>query len=121
MIHCPPVSDFPLFSENFQTLRKIFTILPFPEKFLHFHPLKFLMTFFSHRPQISNSPPILAVSVHFSSVSRKLLFPPTLTNFPLCFRQINLLFTYFTCISFPPYFDHDAFMHHPMHVLDAPA
>src|SRR6218665_2535674 len=22
---------------------------------------------------------------------------------------------------FPPYFDHDAFMHHPMHVLDAPA
>src|SRR6218665_1991187 len=24
------------------------------------------------------------------------------------------------CISFPPYFDHDAFMHHPMHVLDAP-
>jgi len=24
------------------------------------------------------------------------------------------------CISFPPYFDHDAFKHHPMHVLDAP-
>ena len=24
------------------------------------------------------------------------------------------------CISFPPYFDHDAFMHHPMLVLDAP-
>jgi len=24
------------------------------------------------------------------------------------------------CISFPPYFNHDAFMHHPMHVLDAP-
>ena len=24
------------------------------------------------------------------------------------------------CISFPPYFDHDAFMHHPMHVLEAP-
>jgi len=21
---------------------------------------------------------------------------------------------------FPPYFYHDAFMHHPMHVLDAP-
>src|SRR6218665_235278 len=35
-------------------------------------------------------------------------------NFPLtCF------FTYFMCISFPPYFDHDAFMHHTMHVLDA--
>jgi len=24
------------------------------------------------------------------------------------------------CFSFPPYFDHDAFMNHTMHVLDAP-
>jgi|SRR6218665_1185393 len=24
------------------------------------------------------------------------------------------------CFSFPPYFDHDAFMNHKMHVLDAP-
>src|SRR6218665_3286626 len=24
------------------------------------------------------------------------------------------------CISSPPYFDHNAFIHHPMHVLDAP-
>src|SRR6218665_2923578 len=31
-----------------------------------------------------------------------------------------MLFTYFTCISFHPYFYHDAFMPHPMHVLDAP-
>src|SRR6218665_1648604 len=28
---------------------------------------------------------------------------------------------YILCVYFPPYFDHDAFMHHPMHVLDAPA
>jgi len=28
---------------------------------------------------------------------------------------------YFMCISFPPYCDYDAFMHHTMHVLDAPA
>src|SRR6218665_412132 len=27
---------------------------------------------------------------------------------------------YLMCISFPPYFDHDAFMHHSMHVLEAP-
>src|SRR6218665_2993997 len=54
MMHFPSVSDFPLFSKKFQTLRKIFTILPFPEKF---HLPKFLMTFFySHRPQISNFP-----------------------------------------------------------------
>jgi len=27
-----------------------------------------------------------------------------------------ILYVYFI----PPYFDHDAFMHHPVHVLDAP-
>src|SRR6218665_3551864 len=59
MMHFPlPVSDFPLFSKNFQTMRKILKVLPFPKKFLDFHPPKFLMTFsfFSHRPQISISP-----------------------------------------------------------------
>src|SRR6218665_4142843 len=58
------------------------------------------MTFFSHRPQISNFPPIFAVSIHFPSVSRKLFFPPYFYKFPPCFRQIHLLFTYFTCIFF---------------------
>src|SRR6218665_844302 len=79
MMHFPPVSDVPLFSKNFQTLWKIFKILPFHEKFLHFHPQKFLMTCFSHRPEISNFPPTFPVSVHhFPPVSRKLLFriPP---------------------------------------------
>ena len=51
----------------------------------------------------------------------KIIIPPYFDKFPPCFRQTHLLFTYFTCISFLPYFDHDAFMHHPMHVLDAPA
>src|SRR6218665_3214901 len=68
-------------------------MLPFPDKFL--------VTFFSHRPQISNFPPIFAVSIHFPPVSQKLFVPPTFTHFPPCFRQIHLLFTYFTCI-FPP-------------------
>jgi len=57
----------------------------------------------------------------FPPVKRKLLFPPYFTKFPPCFTKIHLLFTYFLCISFPPCFDHDAFMHRPMHVLDAPA
>src|SRR6218665_1669285 len=64
-------------------------------------------------------PPIFSVSVHFPLVSRKLLFPPHFSKFHPCFTKIHLLLTYFMCISFPPYFDHDAFMHHPMHVLDA--
>src|SRR6218665_3551289 len=104
MMHFPPLFQiFPIFLENFRTLRKIFTILPFPDKFLDFHPPQFLMTYFSHRPQISKFPPIFPVSIHLPpSVSRKLLFPPYFDKFSLCFRQIHLLFTYFTCISFPP-------------------
>src|SRR6218665_1353342 len=74
-------------------------MLPFPEKCLDFHPPKFLMTFFSHRPQISNFSP---VSVNFPPVSRKLLFPLYFQKCPPCFRKIHLLFTYFMCISFPP-------------------
>src|SRR6218665_863227 len=110
MMHFPPVSDSPLFSKNFQTLWKILKILPFPEKFLDFHPPKFLMTFFEF-------PPFFPCFSTFPPVSRSLLFP-LLLKIPLCLRKIHLLFTYFMCISFPPYFDHDAFMHHPMHVLD---
>src|SRR6218665_252193 len=95
MMHFPPFQISSLFSKNFQTLWRIFQILPFPEKFFHFHPPKFLMTF-------SNFPPILPVSVHFSPVSRKLLFPPFFEQFPPVFQKIHLLFTYFMCISFPP-------------------
>jgi len=32
------------------------------------------------------------------------------------------VFLHILCVfRFPPYFDHDAFMHHTMHILDAPA
>src|SRR6218665_3490304 len=82
MMHFPPYFRFPpLFSTNFRTLRKIFTILPCPDKFLDFHPPKFL-TFFSRRPQISNFPPIFAVSVHFPLFHENYYFPPTLPYFP---------------------------------------
>src|SRR6218665_1884643 len=46
MMNLPPCFRFPpLSSKTFQTLWKMFQILPFPEKFLDFHPSKFLMTF----------------------------------------------------------------------------
>src|SRR6218665_696883 len=105
MMHFRPLLQIshPLFSKKFLTLWKIFNILPFPEKFLDFHPPKFLMIFFlviDHKFRIS---PYFPCFGPFPPVSRKLLFPlPTLTNFPPCFRKIHLLFTYFLCISFPP-------------------
>jgi len=50
-------------------------------------------------------------------ISRKLfiIFPSNFTNFFPSFREIYMFFTYFMRISFPPFFDHDAFMHHTMH------
>src|SRR6218665_3625543 len=93
----------------------MFSILRFPEKFLDFHPPKFLMTLCL----IQLFPPIFPVSVHFP-LFRENYYSPYFSKFPPCFIKIHLLFTYFLCISFPPYFDLDAFMHHLMHVLDAP-
>src|SRR6218665_3150230 len=103
MMHFPPVSDFPLFSKKFSDSEENFHNFTFSRKISYFHPQKFLMTFFSHRPQISNLPLIFPVSLHFPPVSRKLLFSPCFDKFPPCFTQINLIFTYFTCI-FSPYF-----------------
>src|SRR6218665_1620815 len=104
MMHFPPLFQIsPLFLENFRTFWKISTILPFPEKFLDFHLPKFLMTFFL---VIDHKFPILSIFWLFQYISPlfhgNYSFPPTFTNFSPCFRQIHLLFTYFTCIFFPP-------------------
>src|SRR6218665_1857805 len=106
-----------MFSKNCLTFWKISNMLPFPEKISYFHPPKFLTTYFlviDHKFRIS---PCFTTFLHPDS--RKFIIPPYFSKFPPCFRKIQQLFTYFTC-NFPPYFDHDAFMHHPMHVLDAP-
>src|SRR6218665_2071531 len=53
----PLFQIFPLFSKKCRTQRKIFTILPFPDKFLDFLPRKFPMTFFlviDHKFRISS-------------------------------------------------------------------
>src|SRR6218665_2181847 len=97
-------------------------ILPLPEKFLDFHPPKFLMTFFSHRPQISNFPPF-SLFQYISLCFEKIIISLCFEKCPPCFRKNSLAF-YILYVHFvSPYFDHDAlnFMHHPMHVLDASA
>src|SRR6218665_1618663 len=98
---------------------KIFQILPFPTTFFDFHPPKFLMTFFSYRLKILNFSPIFAVSVHFPLSFTKITFSPTLKYFPPDFIKFTC-FLHALCFSLPPCFDPDAFMHHIMHVLDAP-
>src|SRR6218665_4161561 len=83
MMHFPPCFRFPpLFSKHFLALKKIFTILPFPVKFLDFHPPKFLMTFFSYRPQISNFPPFFLFQYISPLFRENFYFPSILTHSP---------------------------------------
>ena len=99
----PSVSDVPLcFRNNFLTLWKISYILPFLENFSHFHPPKFLMTFFSHQPQISNFSPILPLSVYFPLFRENdYYFPPTLKNVPPVFKKFTCFYVLFVYLVSP--------------------
>src|SRR6218665_3020584 len=102
MMHFPLFQISPLFSKFFFTFWKISEILPFPDKISYFHLPKFLTTFFfSHRPQISNFPPVLPVLLHFPLIRENLLFPPTFQNFPPVLEKFNC-FLHTLHVIFPP-------------------
>src|SRR6218665_731230 len=94
MMHFPPVSYSPLFSENLKNLWKSFKILRFPKKILNFHPPKLVI---DHKFRIS---PLFQYI--FPPVSRKLLFLPCFYKVPLCLRKIHLLFHALCVFRFPP-------------------
>src|SRR6218665_3879473 len=109
MMHFPLASDSPLFQKKIRTFTKFLKVLPFPAKISD-------DLFFSHRPQIFNFP-LFSLFQYISSLFRENY------SFPLLL-QIPPVLGKFTCflhtLRVSPYLDHDAFMHHPMHVLDAP-
>ena len=73
------------------------------------------MTFFSHQLQI---PPSLPVSVHFPYFVEIIISP----YFQKC-PPVFVVYVFFYILYmhfFSPYFDYDTFMHHTIHVLDAP-
>src|SRR6218665_334150 len=111
---------FPLFSKKNSDSAENFQNFTFPEKFLDFHPTKFLMTdflFIDHKFRI---PPYFPCFSTFPLFRKNYNFPLLLKMSPLCFRKIHMLFAYFISLYVyfvSPYFDHDAFMHHPMHAL----
>src|SRR6218665_2212822 len=116
MMHFPPVSDFPPIFEKCSDSVENFQNVTFSRKMSRFSSAKIsddLFLVIDHKFRISlcfgTFPPCFA----------KIIISPLLSKMSPCFRIIHLLFTYFMCISFPPCFDHDAFMHQPMHVLDA--
>jgi len=98
---CGKFSQFYLFPTNFSIfIRQHF----WRSFFLYFRifPLFFLLQY---------------ISPCFAKI---IIFTPTFTKLPLFSknsRVFYMLYVYFVS----PYFDHDAFMHHTMHVLDAPA
>src|SRR6218665_2717774 len=70
-----------------------------------------------HPPEAMMHFPLFQISLYF----RKFFQTPWKIFPILPFPKKLRVFTYFLCFSFPqPKFDHDAFMHHTMHVLDAP-
>ena len=73
--------------------------------------------FKSHQPQIFNFPPIFLFQ-YISPLFREKCYFALLLQISALFSQISRVFLYFRpmCISFPLYFDRDAFMHHTMHV-----
>ena len=90
----PPVFSDP--AENFQN----FT---FSQKFFHFHPPKFLMTFFvsGRHHQFPNFPDIFPASIYFLPVSLKLLFLPCFYKFLPCFRKIHVFLHALRAFCFP--------------------
>src|SRR6218665_2527872 len=102
MMHFPPVSDFPLFSKNFKTVKN-FLNFTFSRQNFRFSSAKISDDlFFSHPPQISNFPPVFLVSVHLPPVSRKLLFPPTFKNVPSVFEKFTCFLHTFCVFCFSP-------------------
>src|SRR6218665_3546872 len=103
MIHFPPCFRFPpIFEkisdsvENFPNFTFSRTIFPFSSAKIS-HDL-FLVI--DHKFRIS--PLFFHASVHFPSVSRKLLFPPTFTNFPPVFEKVTCFLHAFCVFRFPP-------------------
>src|SRR6218665_2313593 len=121
MMHFSPVSDFPPVSEKCSHSVENFSNVTFSRKKFRFSSAKisdYLCLVIKHKFRIS--PHIFAISIHFHPpISTKLFFPPLTLQMTLCFRQIYVSFIYFVFFV-SPYFYYDAFMHHTMHVLDAP-
>jgi len=96
-----PLFQIPSVSEKFPDSVENFPAFTFSRKFFDFHPPKFLMTFFSLQPQISNFPPL---SIHFPLFRQSYSFRPTFQNFPLFSANLRAFYIYFLCFSFPPTF-----------------
>src|SRR6218665_1036811 len=119
MMHFPPVSNFPLFPKEFSDSVENFYNLTFSEKAFRFSFAKISYDHFSRRLQICNFP-LFSQFQYISPYFRIFYFSSTFANFPPDFvKFMCFCFLIHSVFFISPWFGHDAFMHHTMHVLDA--
>jgi len=109
-MHFPLVSDFLPISENLSDSVKHFPNFTFSQKIL----MTFLVVDSKFR-----IPSYFRCFHTFPPISEKMLFSPYFFKFPSDFAKFTCFYIH-SAFFVSPYFDHDAFMHHTMHVLDAP-
>jgi len=115
LFQIPPI--FETFSESVQN----FPNFTSSRKIVPFSSAKISDDFFLKKsPTNFEFPPVFSVLVHFPLFRENYYFPPTFKNFSPMFSTNSPAFYMLSVYLVPSYFDHDAFMHHPMHVLDAP-
>jgi len=117
MMHFPRFRFPPCFQTIFWLRGKFPKFYLFLKNFLIFIRQNFWLSFFSHQPQILNFPLIFAVSIHFS-LFREFFLSTLLLQISPWVRKIYV-FLHTLCVFRFPHFDHDTFMHHTKHVLDA--
>ena len=103
MMHYPLFQISPYFLKKIALRGKIFPTWPFTKNFLDFNAPKFLMTFFSHWPQIHKCLilPYFRYFTTFPPFPGKCYFPPTL-QIPSWFRKIYVFLHTFLFFVFPP-------------------
>src|SRR6218665_497206 len=67
-----------------------------------------------------SDPPIFTKALYFPLFRKIYYFPPIFPTFSLISSNLHVFCMLYVILS-SPYFDHDAFMHQTMHILDAPA
>ena len=117
----PPCFRFSPISDNFSESKKHFPVSPFFNKILSLSTKNshdfFSISWVIHSKFVTFHP-ISTEFIHFLPISQKTQFSPIFT-FPLFLFNLCLLPSLRVLSS--PCFDHDAFMHHAIHLLDTPA
>ena len=118
-MHSPCFRFHPYFRKISQTPWKTYPNFTFSRKISRFSSAKISDDFFSHQMTTSFEFPVFSLFHYISPLFRKkILFSTYFYKIPSVFGKFTC-FLHTLCVFRSPYFDHDAFMHHTTHVLEA--